>query len=273
MTNPDAEISDSTASARGRTIPKGILALTFAHLLLGIVLGYFSSNAPAPSSALFFSLIMAQTCLLGMWGGLGGNHWIPRVLGVVVGALYLWIVCGLGIDELEADVLFVIALATGLVMGVCWIVRRLVAPIARYHPQDGPLQRSREGLQFGIRHLMALTLVVACLVTAIKTLSPHFDRLHEPSMLTAIAVCFVSIALTAIWAMLGLGPPLLRGSVFLVMSGLMGWVLTIVIDERRLEFFWFFVAVRQAVYMVATLAVVRLFGYRLLRPASAAKSP
>ncbi|MCH5376479.1 MAG: hypothetical protein JJ992_21120, partial [Planctomycetes bacterium] len=77
----------------------GILALTFVHIVLGVVLACFSSDQPAVSLALFLGLIFAQTSLLGMWGGLGGNHWLLRMIGIVTGTIYLWMVCGLGIGD------------------------------------------------------------------------------------------------------------------------------------------------------------------------------
>ena len=38
-----------------------VLAWIFVHLLLDVVLGYLSADQPAPSSAILFSLFMAQT--------------------------------------------------------------------------------------------------------------------------------------------------------------------------------------------------------------------
>jgi uncharacterized protein YqgC (DUF456 family) len=93
--------------------------------------------------------------------------------------------------------------------------------------------------------------------------APHFRGLHNTTQLTLIAVCFVGVSLTAIWSTLGLGPPLIRGAILLLLTGGLGYALGYVIERQYV--FWIAVAVVQAAWSAGSLLVLRAWGYRLLR--------
>jgi hypothetical protein len=153
-----------------------------------------------------------------------------------------------------------VVVAVLLVAAVTWIVRCLKGAIQHIHDSAPD---AREGLQFTIRHLLVLTFVVACLVTIGKAVAPHLPRLHDVTMLSAIAVCFVSVALVAIWAILGLGHVLFRSIVLFVIAAIVGWILARVIDNTY-YIFWTSTTILQATYLMASLLVIRACGYRFL---------
>ena len=244
-----------------RENPRAAIGLLVGvHAVVGIVLAFCSADQPAVSSALFFSLVFCQTSLLGMWCGLGRSHWILRLIGLIVGTGCLAMMLGAGIDELSGEIIFVVVAAVLLVAAVTWIVRWLKGAMRQIHDSAPD---AREGLQFTIRHLLVLTFVVACLVTIGKALAPRLPRLHDVTMLSAIAVCFVSVALVAIWAILGLGHVLFRSIVLFVIAAIVGWILARVIDESD-DTFWTSTTILQATYLMASLLVVRSCGYRFL---------
>ena len=234
--------------------------LVGAHAIAGIVLAFCSADVPSVSSALFISLMFCQTSLLGMWCGLGRSHWSLRLIGLIVGTGYLTIVFGAGIDDLSEETVFVVVVAVLLVAAVTWIVRWLKGAMQQIH---GSAPDAREGLQFTIRHLLVLTFVVACLLTIGKVLAPRLLHIHEISLLSVIALCFVCVALVAIWAMLGLGRVLLRSIVFFMIAAAMGWILARVVD-RSDHIFWISTTIFQATYLTASLLVIRSCGYRFL---------
>jgi hypothetical protein len=53
-----------------------ILVLVVIHVVAGIVSACLSADQPAFSSAIFIGIVFCQTCLLGMWAGLGTTHWM-----------------------------------------------------------------------------------------------------------------------------------------------------------------------------------------------------
>ena len=274
-----------------------IALLCGIHVLAGIVLAFCSADVPTVSSALFISLVFCQTSLLGMWCGLGRSRWILRLIGLSVGTGYLAIVFGAGIDELSEETVFVVVVAVLLVAAVTWIVRWLKGAMQQIHDSAPD---AREGLQFTIRHLLVLTFAVACLMGIGKALAPRISGMDQIrtvgkisggvspwrklpacvsglaswkltplilptalSMMSVIAVCFVCVALAAIWAMLGLGHVALRSILLFVIAMIMGWILAHVI-ERSFHFFWIATTTLQATYLMASLFVIRSCGYRFL---------
>lgn len=237
-----------------------VACLMVVHLLVGIVTAYFSADRPAISSCIFISVIFCQTSLVGMWGGFGHTHWLLRCPGVVVGIVYLGVLLGLGIGELEGEVFLLVSVATGGIALTTWGVRcfkaRLVH-VARMRAE------ASEGLRFSIKHLMLLTFVVACLITVGKLLAPHLRGVDQTTQILALALCFVSVALAAIWAMLGLRTPILRIPFVFLIAGPAGWLGGYIIDHSDYGF-WTSTTILQAVLLVASLFAVRAVGYRLM---------
>ena len=229
-------------------------ALVAVHVLLDVVLGLLAdSRWPNLRSIPFVSLMFAQTSLLGIWAGLGLQHFIVRLIGVGVGTLYLIFAFGLGVDELNEDTAFVFSLAVGVITVTCWCVRHLRGGLQ----QIGEFSAgTREGLQFTIRQFMLLTVVVALLISIAKMLQPLIPRGSELVLLSTFALSFALVGLFSLWAMLGSGIPALRCPVVLVASAASAWILAIVAGPSE----WrdlLTVKLLEAAWLLGTLWIVR----------------
>jgi hypothetical protein len=241
-------------------IPATILGLIAVHVAATAFGALISADQPAPSSAFFLAVIFCQAGLIGMWGGLGGGHWMLRLGAAFCGAALLGLVLGLGIGELDHEIYVLTFIATFLVAGPMWIVRVFFARLAL---AAGGTASSREGLQFTIKHLMLLTLAVACLTTVGKTLAPYIRGIDLLTDVVLLGICFVVVALTAVWAMLGLGHPGLRIVPVLSIAAASGWAAAYLIG--RTDFgFWIGTALLEAVFLIASLAAIRTTGLRLV---------
>lgn len=236
-----------------------IVALLGVHAVGGVVGASLSADQPSFSSGVFFALITSQATLLGMWSGLGMKHGLVRLLVLGLGIPLLANVLAWGISEADWEIHIFLLIAASLAALPTWLLRLGKVRLGRI----GVETPSREGLQFTIKHLLLLTFVVACLLTLGKALAPHVRASHLLAQLTVLAICFVSVALTALWAMLGLGNPWLRG--LLVMGIAVGAGITVgySLEISRIGF-WIFVSLMQAVYLLGSLFVFRKLGYRLL---------
>ena len=68
-------------------------------------------------------LVLSQTSLLGIWGGLGSSPWWKRLIGVLVGVSYLVPLLGIGIHEVNSLTFILIAMATSFVAISLLIIR------------------------------------------------------------------------------------------------------------------------------------------------------
>jgi hypothetical protein len=111
---------------------------------------------------------------------------------------------------------------------------------------------------------MQLTVVVASLMTVGRLLHPSVTGLDVTAGLSVLGVCYAVVALTSIWAILGLGHPAFR-SVFVILiavaAGLAGGY---VLNQGRDLAFWTSTMVLQAAMLVGSLLVIRRIGYRLV---------
>jgi hypothetical protein len=184
-----------------------------------------------------------------------------RTLVTTVGAVGLYLQLGLGISELDFEVFVLVAFATSLVAIVSCGVRLLAADLSC---EETTSETIVEGLQFSIRHLMALTLVVACLITVGKLLAPVIDGLDTLAQISVLSICYAAVAVTAIWAVLGLGNPWIRCVFVILISIRAGIAGGFVIDGANELGFWSATTVMQGVLLILSLAVMRLVGYRLV---------
>ncbi len=242
--------------------------LVLCHVVVGIVASICSADQIAISSAIFLGIIFCQVSLLGMWFGLGASPWMLRLIGLIAGSVYLAIECGLGINELDFEIILLVTLPIALVSVMTWIVRRCRGTLQRVeadHPEV------HEALQFTIGHLMLLTFVVACLLTAGKYAAPWLPGLGMLSQIALLGVCYAAVALTAIWAMLGDRHLVVRGAVVMVMASLAGFLADYILDEDPSGIiFWPATTLLQASLLIASLLVCRIAGYRFVAKASRA---
>ena len=65
---------------------------------------------------------------------------------------------------------------------------------------------------------MVLTLVVACLTSLGKVLAPSVRSFDIISRLAALGVCYAAVAVTSVWALLGLGNLVFRAGVVMLLA-------------------------------------------------------
>ncbi len=195
--------------------------------------------------------------------GRTGDRWVAaRFLGVTIGIAYLIPLYGLSASDWGFEVMLLIFFATTVVACVMLFVRWRWARLENITAETFAIQA--EGLQFSIRHLMILTFVIACTLGAGRWLQPVFHGSTQWSQLFVFGLCFVIVALISAWAMLGRSYVILRTFVVLIMSALMGGLLSFLIDGAA-YWTWVLLLLTEASAILASLYVVRRAEYRLVR--------
>jgi len=260
--------------------------LVLVHFVAGLICGAVCQNtmkhtSPVLMEAAFIGLVFSQASLLGLWGGLGaGRSWLARLVGVLVGLIYLGGLFCLGIREVEIELVLMIVLAGLSVAGLLTVCRCFglgICPI-------GVDRSYKTAAQFSIRHLMLLTLVVACVMALAKWLQPHVDIDGRTLKLFVIAVPFVILGFVAVWAVLGMGHPRLGIVAVLLLAPPLGFVGQAVVrgpgwwfwiaatataafalDDAELAGLWMTGLMTEALVLVVSLYAIRRCGFRVRR--------
>ena len=142
--------------------------------------------------------------------------------------------------------------------------RQSLCPFTRLYTA-GPvvLRRNSERapLQFGIRHLLALTLLTAIVVALALHLEIGLSGFGMLLLVTLITLPFIAIALVVPWAVLGQARLPIRGAVLLIVTAVAALGAFLLL--REIAFTWMLLA--EAALLSATLLVVRVSGYRLVK--------
>jgi hypothetical protein len=247
-----------TSSPRAR-----MFRLAGVHIVVGLLLGAITAaTEPGPHLLLasFIGLVFSQTSLLGIWGGSGTNRWWIRLVGVLVGVGYLGPQFGICIDDPGRETILIVAFATLIVSAVLLVVRCFGLRTRL----DSDQKTSATEMQFSIRHLMILTLVVACLLALAKWQQRHLD-LDDWPLLAAIATPFATVGLVAAWAVLGAKRPLIGVPVLFAVAVGAGYGLEKSFGPGPGLTLWMTATLTEALSLTVSLLVVRSCGYRLRR--------
>lgn len=256
--------------------PKTALFLLAAlHLLAGTLLcrSYTTSGKPTPLMAMYSGLMFSQIGLLGIWTGLRTSHWAARLLGVGLGMAYLARqFLGLPRTDHSALLLFMI-ISIVAVASVLLVVRKW---IARVQLGNGEVLAARaRGVQFSIRHLLLLTLATGCLLALGRWIRTYFPNSDDLFFAALFSLCCLTITLPSVWSMLGTPHPFLRSTLVCGVAVGAGTLLAAVFSLRDNWFHLCSIMVLDWLFLHASLLVVRLCGYRLVRlrrPGTAATS-
>ncbi len=262
-------------------------ALTIFHVVaLPIACWFVSMGSPTDVFAyfVFTPLIIGQTCLIGIWLGLGTNTGQCRVAGTLVGIAYLvtigvyhtWSINSgrVSLGEVLPVILAMFTLPTLGTAAVLLVVRGWKAHLVA-HGSELPAA-AVEGLQFSIRHLFLLTTAVAVLLVmargVVLLMTNDTAWLRMPIMIGMLTLCFIAITLAAVWAALGVGRPTERIIVVMLLAFFTGALFAYVesygtINMTRWQQAWRLptMTILTAVVVTASLLVVRSNGYRLVR--------
>ena len=207
--------------------------LALAHILCGLTIGFFAEddqNDILP--AIYIGLFFSQTSLLGIWGGLATLGWPIRLVGVTMGMAYLGPQFCFSMGNWGPELLLLVFLSTVAVAGVMLVVRRFMARLER--TAMAMISGSAEGLQFSIRHLMLLTFVIGCILGIGRWLQPYFQRADQLAFILTLSLCFVSVGVTSVWALLGRAHLILRSCVVLFIGLLTACIPTYFLGDGEL---------------------------------------
>ncbi len=173
----------STASA--------VRLLVALHVAAAIaVTPFIEPHAYRPPAVSFLAFCFAQAGLVGMLAALGTQPLPVRLVETAAGILYLWAlaICTLPNEALEfCELLTTSTLVAARVLGVMrHRGRGLCRPVAAAADYSGPLQ-------FGIRHLLAVTLATAALLT----IAPAVGRNGTAAILLSYGLGFAAVAAAA----------------------------------------------------------------------------
>ena len=238
-----------------------IIMLHLGLVGIAVFLGANSANGPndlliAPSIATF----LAQMSLVGTWAGVASVSMPCRILGFVCGTLYSASFCALVFDEFGAEILIMIVTGTGLVTIVLLLARRDRFDLVSVYEISS---HDRDGLQFQVKHLFALTFFVAIAVKVGNGLVPwfHSGGVVADSILYGI---YTSLnAVLCIWACLGVFTPRWRCGIVLLLSLGFGSALAIRSNDDLLG--WTVITMGVTFIQMLTLLLVRASGYRITR--------
>ena len=251
-----------------------MLCLIGAHLLFGLALGAVvrlgdHSNLPSVPLAFFVGLVFAQASLLGVWSGLAAGPWWLRLIVLGVGSGCLGIGVGIAIGEADWETFFIFAFTSVTVTAVLTVFRcirfRIGLPTSECN--------DRTELQFSIRHLLILTVVVAVMLAVGRNLKFSLSDIGEVPFLVILASAYALVGVLSPWAILGGRLVVVRGMFLLAVATGAGWGVGQMVSFAVV--YWIGMALTEGVLLVASLLVVRSCGYRLMRrrPVLAGKKP
>jgi hypothetical protein len=250
------------------TADRRLVSLALGHIALAVVCGLCAPieiNSPLGLDHLlvvpFFAAALCQAFMLGFWDANSSVSRWARVVGGVVGAVFLEILFSYALKGEFFGMITTTIVVTAVVLSA---VRSVGVRLTR---QDEPSKSARaepDGLRFSIRSLMVLTAVVALLSAGARNLQ---DVAHDRFLLMVIwALCFVTVGLAALWAALGSARPLRREPVVIGLSLVLGTFFAFA--ARAHQAGWVYIALTMLLYpslLLGTLLVVRSRGYRLVR--------
>jgi len=260
-------MSSSETTDRGH---RGLAVwLVGAHLVIGLVLGGITrclGNGRDQNLifAVFAGVAFAQSGSAAIWLALSGVSVLLRLMLAATSVGYLAAQFAICVEAPEATVIHVMmfGMAVALVGMPLWAFRCYGIEMCR----DRRYGASQATRQFSIRHLMALTFVVACAVAFTRWIEievPLRFALKEffPEILS-LTVPFAVVPIAAVWCFLG-AKRLWMALVAILMIAI-GAALSLryfVTSETVL--FWMTATSVQAVTLALTLGILRYRGYRL----------
>jgi hypothetical protein len=238
------------------------LWLSVGHVIVGVTtalvtqfVGHFSMEW----GYAFVGLIFGQSSLLGIWCGLGTSPWWVRTIGGMIGIGCLSLLLSLGVDEWDLTIPLVVAMAASVVVFVLLIVRGFRVVI---HQMSQPIVTTTR-VQFSIRHLMILTLVIACLVSIGRFLQPFLPHGDVWFRLLLFAVTGGVVGILPVWFVLATTRPVPYGVGVVAAGAFAGyWIGQF---DMFHEGIWMTLTTSEALAVVVSLLIVRSCGYRLVR--------
>jgi hypothetical protein len=239
--------------------------LVLGHLIVGLIgcgISRYYHNDPSLLTSAFVGLVFGQTSLVGLWGGLGTRNWLVRLVGVLVGLIYLGTLYCIGIDAFVVVAVLMVVSAGLTTAGLLAVCRYFGLRIA----SSGLDKPERKAAQFSIRQLMGLTLVVACFIALAQWLVPHFNIGPFLLQLFLVGVSFAVLGLVSAWAILGTKHPKLGILSVLLIAPIFGFGGEALLSDGGEDLAdWIAATMTEAVVLIVSLYAIRRGGFRVGR--------
>jgi len=275
---PDSSDTDATKLKSGFQIGLGriLIAHSIIFLLSWKIAFWASHQTNLLSWGLFDAVLESQLWLLAIWGGLGKARVICKIPVLLIACVFFssfpqfavmvsfttdpdLILSFMSIDYDNAKGYLFLFL---IIIGAFFVVRREKAKLVNLKSEI----IGENNFQFSIRSLIILTIVIALVLAfgnSIRFLS--FLIPHNVLRFGVFAICLIPICLTLVWATLGLGRPAPRILLALLLSFCVGLIEPFYLDKYYTYYYTTPACnIISALIVIATLLVVRSWGYRLI---------
>lgn len=246
-----------------------IVRLFVVHLVLGLltaILATFKVHSPFGFQHIlivpFFALTFSQVNLLGLWAVFSQAALWKRLAGGVIGTAYLESAFHLTFDS---EFWSMPSAAAALTVVSLLVVRLYGVRLTRQADGvDSPCPEL-QGFRFSIRGLMALTAVVALLITVARAVQGSYGH---PGLVPTLlwSLCVVSVGLLTLRAFLGIGQPAWPGFFTVAVSPVLGAFFALVVNAHRDG--WVYITTIMLLYpavLLGSLLVLRASEYRIVR--------
>lgn len=265
MTGRFAQVREGTALRNDRRVAWLVAAL-IAFGLLSAVTATVKIHTPFGLQHILivplFALTFCRVSLLGLWAVFSPSASWTRLSGLVIGTACLEAEFDLGSGS---EFVFMVSSATALTVASLLVARLFGVRLIRQADGVDSRRPEPQRFRFSIRGLMALTAVVALLITVGK--ADQGSRGHPglvPTFLWSFSV--VTVGLLALRAVLGIGHPTRRGISTVAVSSVLGAFFALVVNAHRDG--WVYITLIMLLYptvLLGSLLVVRASDFRLVR--------
>ncbi len=246
-----------------------IVFLVGVHVAIGLVAAFVTAAAFRRSDrstmfrwlqAVWLGIMFGQTTLLGTWAGLGLSRWWKRLFWVSVGIGCILLLLTLCQDSSFYEIGTVVVLSTALV-AMTAIVLRVSGSVI----QPGWLDAARaRRLQFSVRQLMIVTLLVGCLAAVGRALPSYAIDARWLSGAILWGAVSAWFGLVPVWPALATTHPVRYGIESVVVAATIACCLGRIAANGDEALLTTGIAI-EATVVVVSLLVVRSCGYRLTR--------
>ncbi len=259
----DTEMPPDTFDSAPTHARRGILWLVMAHVVVGFVGALLVKSAGSDFGWAIGACVASwfgQASLLGIWLGLGKRPHITRVMSVALGVIILYLSMGLASGDWSGEIVIVLGVSIAFVSTPLLLARcfRIAIQV------DSSPTTLASRLRFSIRHLLILTLVVACAITLGRIVLQDNPQRQFMLGLMTYGTIFQMMGVVPVWLILATKQPVLHGLGLVTISACAGYTLGWMVDlPIRVQTMVILAAGTSVV--VISLLVVRLCGYRLVR--------